>query len=72
MRATSILEAFAGKRAEALSKLWRQKQLKHSFRRELRRRYCPFSECTAQALKFACESFQVELTESQRRKLLDG
>jgi len=68
----SMLEAFAGDKAEALSILWRQKQLEYSFRRALMRRYCPFSECTAEALEFACASFQVALSDSQRRELLDG
>ena len=68
----SMLEAFAGEKAEALSMLWRQKQLEYSFRRALMRRYCPFSECTAEALEFACASFQVALSDSQRRGLLDG
>lgn len=68
----SMLEAFANEKAEALSQLWRQKQLEYSFRRALMRQYCSFAECTAQALVFACQSFQVELSENQRRELLDG
>lgn len=68
----SMLEVFARDKAEALSMLWRQKQLEYSFRRALMQRYCPFSECTVQALEFACTSFQIELSERQRRELLDG
>jgi 2-haloacid dehalogenase len=68
----SMLEAFAGERAEALSILWRQKQLEYSFRRALMRRYCPFPECTAQALEFACASFQIVISATQHRELLDG
>jgi len=68
----SMLEAHAKDKALELSLLWRQKQLEYSFRRALMRRYCPFSECTVQALEFACESFQVELSERQRRELIDG
>jgi 2-haloacid dehalogenase len=68
----SMLEAFAGEKAEALSMLWRQKQLEYSFRRALMRRYCPFAECTAQALEYACASFRAVLSDSQRRELLDG
>jgi 2-haloacid dehalogenase len=68
----SLLKAFAGDKAEALSQLWRQKQLEYSFRRALMRWYCSFAECTAQALEFAYASFRVELSDSQRRELLDG
>lgn len=68
----SMLEAFVGEKAGALSQLWRRTQLEYSFRRALMRRYCPFSECTAEALEFACASFQVALSDSQRRELLDG
>jgi 2-haloacid dehalogenase len=68
----SLFEAFAGEKAEALSILWRQKQLEYSFRRALMRRYCSFAECTAQALEFACDSFRIKLSDSQRQELLDG
>lgn len=68
----SMLEAFAGDKAESLSQLWRQKQLEYSFRRALMRRYCAFSECTSQALEFACASFEIALSDGQRRELLDG
>lgn len=67
-----MLETFAGENAAALSKLWRQKQLEYSSRRALIKRYCSFAECTAEALEFACNAFQVAPSEQQRQALLDG
>lgn len=67
----TLLRKYAGDSAEALSLLWRQKQLEYSFRRALMRRYCPFAECTAEALEFACSSFHISLSGNQRRELLD-
>jgi len=68
----SMLETFAGENAAALSQLWRQKQLEYSFRRALMKRYRSFAECTAEALEFACNTFQVTPSEQLHRALLDG
>lgn len=66
----SMLQPVAGDRAMALSMLWRQKQLEYSFRRALMRKYRPFSECTAEALEFACTAIGIELPSEARAGLL--
>jgi len=59
-----------GDRGNAISALWRQKQLEYSFRRGLMRCYENFDACTDRALTFAVKTFNVELSNSARRQLL--
>ncbi|MGI8649430.1 MAG: haloacid dehalogenase type II [Rubrobacter sp.] len=64
------LREFAGDEASAVSALWRQKQLEYTFRRGLMRSYTDFGTVTAQALKFAFDTFGLELQEEQRATLI--
>jgi 2-haloacid dehalogenase len=64
------LRRTAGDRAEAFSRLWRDKQLEYSFRRGLMRNYQNFAVCTENALEYACSVFQVGLPESERERLM--
>ena len=50
------LQHYAGDDAEAISALWRQKQVEYAFRRGLMRQYADFGVCTRQALDFAFQS----------------
>jgi 2-haloacid dehalogenase len=40
-------------KGQALSQLWRQKQLEYTWQRSLMRRYVPFSQITREALAYA-------------------
>ena len=64
------LEKHVGDRAPAFAALWREKQLEYSFRRGLMQRYEPFTICTQNALDYACGSFGIELTETDKAKLM--
>lgn len=48
-------------KGQALSQLWRQKQLEYTWQRTLMRRYAPFSQITREALAYACESLKLPL-----------
>ncbi len=65
------LRPLAGGDADAMSNLWRQKQLEYTFRRGLMKKYENFGVCTRQALDFAAESFRVELSEDEEAKLIE-
>ncbi|HJK99268.1 MAG TPA: haloacid dehalogenase type II [Polyangiaceae bacterium LLY-WYZ-14_1] len=45
-----------GPKADALSAVWRQKQLEYTWLRALMRRHAPFREVTAEALDYAIEA----------------
>lgn len=66
------LSEMIGNRAPALSARWRDKQLEYSFRRALMQRYVTFAECTAQALDFCCTEANIQLTQAERERLLEG
>lgn len=66
------LHTILGDRAATFSRVWRDKQLEYSFRRGLMQQYEDFSVCTAQALDYACASYQLELAPGQKRDLLDA
>ena len=68
----AMLRCHAGDNASRFSQLWRQKQLEYSFRRGVLRQYRDFGVCTAQALQYACLSFEVSLTEHETSVLLDA
>ncbi len=57
---TALAAKFGANAAKAAA-LWRQKQLEYSFRRAAMASYANFDLCTAQALEFVCQTFQVEL-----------
>jgi 2-haloacid dehalogenase len=66
---TYLRDIFREKAREA-SELWRSKQLEYSFRRVLMKKYVNFDICTAQALRFVCEQFDVTPSEETLRGLL--
>ena len=68
----TALERIVGDQANALSQVWREKQLEYSFRRGLMQNYQPFSVCTEQALNYACLSFGIKITPDQRKTILDS
>lgn len=65
------LKPFAGNQAHAFSTVWREKQLEYAFRRGLMKHYVPFSTCTAHALDYTANRFEIDLTEKNRAELLD-
>lgn len=56
---------------DALSQLWRTKQLEYTWLRTMSDRYVDFSRVTEDALCYAAERLGLELSESARRTLLD-
>lgn len=59
-------------RGAALSQLWRQKQLEYTWLRSLMGRYESFEAVTEHALKHACASLGLPLSESGVRQLVQG
>ncbi len=57
---------------EALSQLWRQKQLEFTWLRALMDRYQDFRQITEAALRTALAQLQIEANESQARRLMDA
>lgn len=66
------LTAEAGERAEAISRLWRQKQLEYSFRRGLMRDYRDFSICTRDALVYASRENGLSFDEATIERLMQA
>jgi 2-haloacid dehalogenase len=54
----------------ALSRLWRAKQLEYTWQRSLMQRYAPFSTVTREALAYACEALELELSVAQMEGLM--
>lgn len=65
------LHEYIGEDAKAFSQTWRDKQLEYAFRRGLMRSYAPFSVCTSNALDYACLVYGVDLSVSQKDRLLE-
>lgn len=65
------LQQLIGDNAQAFSQTWREKQLEYSFRRGLMQTYEPFSVCTRHALDYSCMFHEVDITEKQRKQLLE-
>lgn len=59
---------FPGK-GQALSQLWRSKQLEYSWLRSLMGRYVDFNQVTADGLKYACDALGLACTDETRRAL---
>lgn len=59
-----------GECAEALSELWRQRQLEYSWTRALMGRYADFWEITDEALEFALKKYQLEGRAGLKGKLM--
>ena len=60
---------FPGKGAQ-LSMLWRAKQLEYTWQRSLMQRYVPFSTVTREALAYACEALELELSVARMEALM--
>ncbi len=63
-------QLFPGK-GESLTALWRLKQIEYSFLRTLSGRYKPFLEVTEDGLVFAARKLGIELTDAQRRRMMN-
>jgi 2-haloacid dehalogenase len=59
-------------RGQALSELWRSKQLEYTWLRSLMGRYEDFEAVTEAGLRGACRSLGLELGEPARRELMDS
>ncbi len=57
---------------QALSQLWRQKQVEHTWRRALMQRYRDFWGVTEEALRAAAQQLRMELTEPQIEALMQA
>jgi len=72
------LAHYFGDQAEAISAIWRRKQLEYTWLRALMQRYVPFSQVTLNALTYACQLAGVTLTDEichdlrQRYKVLSA
>ncbi|MEM7655716.1 MAG: haloacid dehalogenase type II [Bacteroidota bacterium] len=66
----AFLDHTFGEKGAVISQIWRQKQLSYTWLRTLMGSYRPFSEVTAEALRFACASVGIELTAEQQADLL--
>src|ERR1700747_1521408 len=60
-----------GAAAEKLAELWRTKQLEYTFRRTAMGKYENFDVCSRQALIFAFENFQIDLSAEGQERLID-
>lgn len=63
-------ESFWPGKGQALSSLWRAKQLEYTWQRSLMQRYAPFSQVTREALAYACEALGLQLTVTQMEALM--
>jgi 2-haloacid dehalogenase len=63
-------ESFWAGKGQALSSLWRAKQLEYTWQRSLMQRYVPFSQVTREALAYACEALGLQLTVTQMEALM--
>ncbi len=56
----AALSSRIGPQADAVSKLWRQKQLEYTWLRSLMRAYVPFWQVTGDALDYTLEAFGID------------
>ncbi|MGX5915035.1 haloacid dehalogenase type II [Aliidiomarina sp. Khilg15.8] len=69
---TDELKTLVGARAAEVATLWRSKQLEYSFRRGLMHRYRDFSVCTANALEYCNQVFNLGLTGQHTDQLMQA
>lgn len=67
----SLAEQLFPGRGEALSQLWRQKQLEYSWLRAMSRRFKPFWEITRDGLRFAALRLSLPLTAESEARLMN-
>lgn len=65
------LAHYFGDRAPAISRTWRQKQLEYTWLRALMKCYVPFSQVTREALVYAGQAQEVDLTDTMQDDLLE-
>lgn len=63
-------EEFWPGQGDAISRLWRAKQLEYTWLRSLMGRYADFEHVTGEALAHAAQALGVDLTEAQRAALM--
>ncbi len=63
-------ESFFPGKGAPLSQLWRAKQLEYTWQRSLMQRYAPFSTITREALAYACEVLDLDLTAERMEALM--
>lgn len=68
---TSLAQQLFPGQGEALSQLWRQKQLEYSWLRAMSGRYKPFWEITHDALQVACARLGLVLSPPDAAQLMD-
>ena len=61
-----------GEKADAVSAMWRTKQLEYTWLRSLMGRYEDFSQVTADALRYACGTLDLKLELSHVLQLMDA
>lgn len=59
-------------RGEEVSALWRARQFEYTWLRTLGRRYVDFWQVTEEALVFSCNSLKVQLTKTERERLMQS
>lgn len=67
----SLAEQLFPGMGDALSQLWRQKQLEYSWLRAMSRRYKPFWEITRDGLRFAAQRLGLALTPELEARLMN-
>ena len=67
----TLAETLFPGRGDALSQLWRQKQLEYSWLRAMSRRYKPFWEITRDALRFSCARLGLALNAEREASLMN-
>ena len=63
-------DSFFPGQGEALSQLWRAKQLEYTWQRSLMQRYAPFSIVTREALAYSCQKLGLPLTAERMEALM--
>ncbi|WP_026755816.1 haloacid dehalogenase type II [Sediminibacter sp. Hel_I_10] len=65
------LQDLIGDQAQPFMDTWRNKQLEYSFRRGLMNAHVDFSICTKDALEFACQVLNINLSALQKNQLME-
>lgn len=59
-------------KGEAISQVWREKQLNYFFLRQMMERYEPFDQVTREALRYACKANGADLSEEAEEALMEA
>lgn len=66
----AVLEKFAGDKAAAFSRAWRDKQLEYSFRRGLMQNYANFAVCTGDAFDYTAALMNVRFSRYDKDEVI--